>query len=80
MANSVSFRVEFGLVEIVAPPGSVPTITCVVGSSRILKLIRTRRAGALRRAHLLPVFAPCMLMRPANSAIIRLIISCRALL
>jgi hypothetical protein len=40
----------------------------------------TRRAGALRRARLLPVFAPCLLMRYANSAIIRLIVPFRALL
>jgi hypothetical protein len=34
----------------------------------------TRRAGALRRARLPPVFASCVLMRPTNSAIIRLIV------
>jgi hypothetical protein len=43
-------------------------------------LLKTRRAGALRRARLLPVFAPCVLMRSANSAIICLIVLFRVLL
>jgi hypothetical protein len=34
-----------------------------------LDIICTRRAGALRRARLLPVFAPCLSMRPANPSL-----------
>jgi hypothetical protein len=43
-------------------------------------LCTTRRAGALRRARLLPVCAPCLLMHHAKSAIIRLIVPFCALL
>jgi hypothetical protein len=34
------------------------------------------RAGALRRACLLPIFASCLLIRPANPSLIRLIVPC----
>jgi hypothetical protein len=64
------------MMDVLGCDFSSPVFVFVVGLNPFC--MSTRRAGALRRARLLPVFAPCLLMRPTNPFLIRLIVSFHA--